>query len=160
MADSAQYLTLGLGPETFGIDIRGVREILDMQPVTRLPQAPDFLLGLIDVRGASFPVVDLRTKLGLASVEPTNATRIIIVDVPMSGRNVGVGFVADCVFEVAQLDPGGDEPPPEVGGQWQSRYISLIGRKEGAFVIVFDLERLMENDDPAALRGAVMQIAA
>ncbi len=112
MADkTAQYLTLGLGRETFGIDIRGVREILDMQPVTRLPQAPAFLLGLIDVRGASYPVVDLRAKLGLPPVDATNATRIIIVDVPMFGRSVGIGFVADCVFEVAQLDAGGTEPP-------------------------------------------------
>lgn len=156
---TAQYLTLGLDRETFGIDIRGVREILDMQPVTRLPHAPHFLLGIIDVRGVSYPVIDFRKKLGLPTVEPTSTTRIIIVDVPMQGRRIGIGFVADRVFEVTQLDDSAAETPPEVGGRWQTRYIESIGRKGGGFVIVFDLERLMENDDLATLAGNALQAA-
>ena len=89
MADTAQYLTLGLDQELFGIDIRNVREILDMRPISKLPHAPDFLLGMIDVRGAGYPIVDLRTKLGLPRAEPTEATRIIILDVPVNGRTMG-----------------------------------------------------------------------
>ena len=71
MAATSQYLTLGLAGETFGISIRNVREILDMRPISRLPHAPNFLLGMIDVRGRRYPIVDLRTKRGLPSVAAT-----------------------------------------------------------------------------------------
>jgi purine-binding chemotaxis protein CheW len=154
MADTAQYLTLGLDQELFGIDIRNVREILDMRPVSKLPHAPPFLLGMIDVRGTGYPIVDLRTKLGLERIEPTEATRIIILDVPVKGRTLGVGFVADRVFEVTGLDADHIEDAPDVGGRWQSRYIAGIGRKGEAFIVVFDLERLMETDDLSLLAGA------
>ena len=148
MADTPQYLTLGLDRELFGIDIRHVREILDMRPISRLPHAPDFLLGMTDVRGTGFPIVDLRTKLGLARIEPTEATRIIILDVPLKGRTLGVGLVADRVLEVTGLDEGQTEPAPDVGGRWHSTCIAGIGRKGDAFIVVFDLARLMEDDEP------------
>ena len=152
MAEMAQYLTLGLAGETFGISIRNVREILDMRPISRLPHAPHFLLGIIDVRGSGYPIVDLRLKLDLPSVATTEATRIIILDVPMNDRLVGVGFVADCVFEVTDIDENGIEPVPSVGGRWQSDYIAGIGRKGDKFVIIFDLARLMANAEMPAER--------
>lgn len=143
MTQNAQYLTLGIDGESFGIDIAHVREILDMRPISKLPHAPDFLLGMIDVRGTGFPIVDLRTKLGLPRVAPTEATRIIILDVPLDGRTLGVGFVADRVFEVTSLDSAQTDAPLDVGGRWQSHYIAGLGRKGEAFVIVLDLARLM-----------------
>src|SRR3569623_3539706 len=100
MAATSQYLTLGVAGDTFGISSRNVREILDMRPISRLPHAPHFLLGMIDVRGSGYPIVDLRLKLDLPSVPATAATRIIILDVPVEDRIVGVDFVAACVFEV------------------------------------------------------------
>ena len=151
---AAQYLTLGLDRETFGIPIAHVQEILDHRPVSALPQAPDFLLGMIDVRGRSYPVVDLRAKLGLAPAAPTPATRIILLDLPLRGRPTGVGVVADRVFEVTALDPGRMEDAPEVGGRWRADYIAGIGRKGDAFVVVFDLARLMAGDAPACLDAA------
>ena len=126
MAETSQYLTLGLAGETFGISIRNVREILDMRPISRLPHAPHFLLGMIDVRGSGYPIVDLRLKLDLPSTAATEATRIIILDVPVGDRLVGVGFVADCVFEVTDIDESSAEPAPEVGGRWKSDYIAGI----------------------------------
>jgi len=155
MAEIAQYLTLGLDGETFGIGIRNVREILDMRPISKVPHAPDFLLGMIDVRGTSFPIVDLRIKLDLPAVQATEATRIIILDVPMNDRFVGVGFVADRVFEVTGIDESKIEPPPVVGGRWKSDYLAGIGRKGDGFVMIFDLAKLMASsadvvDDVAA----------
>jgi purine-binding chemotaxis protein CheW len=145
MTEPAQYLTLGLAGETFGISIRNVREILDMRPISRLPHAPHFMLGMIDVRGSGYPIVDLRLKLDLPSVPATDATRIIILDVPIDDRIVGVGFVADCVHEVTDIDESAMEPVPSVGGRWQSDYIAGIGRKGDRFVIIFDLKRLMAH---------------
>jgi purine-binding chemotaxis protein CheW len=150
MAETAQYLTLGLAGETFGISIRNVREILDMRPISRLPHAPDFLLGMIDVRGSGYPIVDLRTKLNLPNVPATEATRIIILDVPTNDGLVGVGFVADCVFEVTDIDEREIKPPPSVGGRWQSDYLAGIGRKGDKFVIIFDLGRLMASAEMPA----------
>jgi purine-binding chemotaxis protein CheW len=152
MVETAQYLTLGLDGETFGISIRNVREILDMRPISKLPHAPDFLLGMIDVRGTGYPIVDLRVKLGLPRVPATEATRIIILDVPISGRIIGVGFVADCVFEVTDIDESQTVAAPSVGGRWQSDYLAGIGRKGERFVMLFDLARLMSGE--AAAFGA------
>ena len=151
MAETAQFLTLGLAGETFGISIRNVREILDMRPICRLPHAPHFLLGMIDVRGTGYPIVDLRLKLDLPSVEATDATRIIILDVPIEDHVVGVGFVADCVYEVTDIDEATIESVPSVGGRWKSGYIAGIGRKGDKFVIIFDRMRLMAHEGmPAA----------
>jgi len=146
MAKTAQYLTLGLDGETFGISIRNVREILDMRPISRLPHAPHFMLGMIDVRGSGYPIVDLRLKLDLPSVPATDATRIIILDVTVADKVVGVGFVADCVHEVTDIDESSMEAVPSVGGRWKSDYIAGIGRKGDRFVIIFDLKRLMAHE--------------
>lgn len=159
MTAISQYLTLGLAGETFGISIRNVREILDMRPISRLPHAPHFLLGMIDVRGNGYPIVDLRLKLDLPSVPPTDATRIIILDVPIEDRIVGVGFVADCVFEVTDIDESTTEPVPSVGGRWQSDYIARIGRKGDKFIIIFDLARLMSDAEMTAGREPEMEVA-
>lgn len=153
----AQYLTLGVDQERFGIDIGSVREILDMQAISRLPHAPPFLLGIIDVRGASYPVVDLRTKLGLPRQDPTNASRIIILDVPLGDRILGVGFVADRVYEVTGLAADSLKAPPEVGGQWNVRCVSGIGRKGDAFIFILDLAMIMA-EDASALSG--LRVAA
>jgi len=160
MVETAQYLTLGLDGETFGIGIRNVREILDMRPISKIPHAPNFLLGMIDVRGTSYPIVDLRIKLDLPSVPATEATRIIILDVPLGDRFVGVGFVADCVFEVTGIDESQIELPPSVGGRWKSDYLAGIGRKGDGFVIIFDLARLMASGNDAEDRTLSVAVAA
>jgi purine-binding chemotaxis protein CheW len=160
MAETTQYLTLGLDGETFGIGIRNVREILDMRPISKLPHAPNFLLGMIDVRGSSYPIVDLRIKLDLPAVPATEATRIIILDVPMGNRFVGVGFVAYCVFEVTGIDESQIEPPPTVGGRWKSDYLAGIGKKGDGFVIIFDLAKLMTSSQLAEGEAPATSAAA
>jgi purine-binding chemotaxis protein CheW len=147
MTDTTQYLTLGIDEEVFGIDIRNVREILDMRPISKLPHAPPFLLGMIDVRGAGFPIVDLRTKLHIPRIAATDATRIIVLDLKLKGRSLCVGFVADRVFEVTGLDGDQTTEAPDVGGRWETKFIAGIGRKGSSFVIILDLDRLMDSDD-------------
>jgi len=153
MSGNPQYLTLGIGPERFGLAIGHVREILDMRPVSRLPHAPAFLLGMIDVRGASFAVVDLRCKLGLPRAEPTDSTRIIIVSVALADRTLGIGLVADRVEEVTGLENETLEPPPEIGARWDRSCIAGIGRRNGGFVIILDVGALMGTDS-ALLPGS------
>ena len=159
MTETVQYLTLGLDGETFGIGVRDVREILDLRPIAKIPHAPDFLRGMIDVRGSSYPVLDLRTKLGLPPVAATEATRIVILDVAMAARSVGVGVLADCVYEVTGIDDAQIEPPPSVGGQWKSDYLAGIGRKpDGGFVMIFDLTKLLTSSN--LVQHATADVAA
>lgn len=147
MSSVWQYLTLGLDRETFGIDVEHVHEILDYRAPAALPHAPAFLVGMIDVRGQSYPVVDLRTKLGLPPQAPTPATRIILLNIPLPDRALRVGFVADRVIEVTELDRAEMEAAPDVGGHWRSSYIAGIGRKGEAFVIILDLARFMADTE-------------
>jgi purine-binding chemotaxis protein CheW len=143
MAESAQYVTLGVANERFAVPVERVREILQMQPIARMPNAPACFLGMIDVRGQGVPVVDLRLKLGLEQGQDTDNTRIIVLQVALDGRELTLGLKTDRVFEVTELDDNHLELPPEIGTGWRSDCITGIGRRNGAFVTVFDLGRLL-----------------
>src|SRR5450432_684591 len=119
----AQYVTLGIDRELFAIPVEMVLEILDMREIFRVPDAPAHLAGLIDVRGRGVPVIDLRVKLGLPAAAVTEGTRIMVLEVPVTGRQLVLGLVADRVYEVAPLDDGRLEPPPEIGSRWHCDYI-------------------------------------
>lgn len=151
--DGRQYVTMGIDGEIFAAEVERVREILDMRPVSRIPNAPAFLMGMIDVRGQGVVVIDLRVKLGLPAVAPTDDTRIVVTEIDVAGHTRPMGLVADTVFEVTPLEEQTLEPPPEVGIRWRSDYIRGIGRRGGAFVIIFDLARLFSADE-IALAGA------
>jgi purine-binding chemotaxis protein CheW len=144
-----QFVTLGIDREIFAVPVETVLEILDMRELFRMPDAPAWLAGLIDVRGRSVPVIDLRVKLGLPAAAVTEGTRIMVLEVPISGRQLVLGLVADRVYEVAPLDAGRLEPPPDIGTKWRSEYIRGVGRRGERFVVVFDLGRLFESDEPA-----------
>ncbi|MGD0106266.1 MAG: chemotaxis protein CheW [Rhodopila sp.] len=147
----AQFVILGIDREVFAVPVETVVEILDMRQMFRVPDAPAHLAGLIDVRGRGVPVIDLRVKLGLPAAAPTETTRIMVLEVPLAGRQLVLGLIADRVFEVAPLDNGRIEPPPDIGTRWRSDYIQGVGRRGESFVIVFDLAHLFMSDDPAFL---------
>ena len=156
MGEIAQYVTLGIDREVFAIPVEHVREILDMRQIARLPHAPDCLLGIIDVRGRGIPVIDLRAKLGLPAAAVTPSTRILVLDVEVEGRALLLGLVADRVFEVTGLDGDGVEPPPEIGRKWRSECIRGVGRRRDAFVVVFDIPKLIAADTPDLLAGDLL----
>lgn len=154
MAESAQYVTLGVGDERFALPVERVREILQMQPIARMPNAPACFLGMIDVRGQGVPVVDLRLKLGFEKGVDTETTRIIVLQVMVGGRELTLGLKTDRVFEVTGLDGNHLEPPPEIGTSWSTKCITGIGRRNGAFVTVFDLDCLFAASDVAVMERA------
>jgi len=153
MAETHQYLTFGIGRECFALPVEKVREILDMAPISRLPNAPAYVLGLTDVRGAGLLILDLRLKFGLPAAAATNRTRIIVVDAAIDGEQTGLGLVADCVFAVSDLSGGELKPPPTIGSRWRADYVIGVGREGAEFVVVLDLDRLIEMDDLAATGG-------
>lgn len=149
MAENAQYVTLGIAGETFAAPVGRVQEILEVQPISRIPNAPASFLGMIDVRGQGVPVIDLRMKLGLEAASDTVNTRILVLRVHMDGRELILGLKADRVFEVTALDNTVLEQPPQIGVRWSSELITGVGRRNGAFVTVLDLERLFGSADLA-----------
>lgn len=151
IAAADKFVTLGVGREVFAIGVDAVREILDLQPMAALPNAPPFLMGIIDVRGEAVPIISLRRKLGLAADVPTEYSRVLVTEVAAADRQLLLGLVADHVFEVTELDENGIVAVPEIGIRWRSDYIRAIGRRSGQFVIVFDLGKLFSSEEAALL---------
>ncbi len=150
-AAEGQFVTLGIDREVFAVPVETVLEILDMRQASRVPEAPPYMLGLIDLRGRSVPVLDLRVKLGLPAIPATETTRILVLEVTISGRPLVFGLVADRVIEVMALSAGEIEPAPDIGTRWRSDYILGVGHRDGRFVIIFNLSRLFSEEDTAAL---------
>lgn len=147
MQPGTNLVTLGLGAEIFAVPVACVIEILAMRDLFLVPDGPDFLAGLADVREQAVPVIDLRRKLSLPAVEATHQTRIIVLEVTVGGRKLAVGLIADRVIEVITLAADRIGPPPDVGGTWKADYIAGIGRHGAGFVIVFAMERLFSHDE-------------
>lgn len=149
-----QFVTLGLGREVFAVPVQAVREILDMRPMTAIPEAPAYFGGLIDVRGESIPVIDLRRKLGLPEAAASENTRILVTSVAGADRELVLGLVADRVIEVIALETTSVEAAPDIGVRWRSDYIRGIGRNGQGFVIILDLARLFATEQRMYLGDA------
>ncbi|WP_421952079.1 chemotaxis protein CheW [Pelagibacterium sp.] len=143
MAEQIQYVTLGVAKEIFAAPVATVQEILDMLPIARLPRAPENLLGMIDVRGKGVPVLDLRLTLGMAPADDTENTRIVVLTIKGSDGPVTLGLRTDKVFEVTVLDTETLDPAPAVSAGWSGHCIAGIGRRNGNFVTVLDLDGLL-----------------
>ena len=141
----AQYVTLGASGEVFGAPVDKVQEILDARPIARLPQMPPHMLGIIDVRGRTIPVVDLRRALGFDGAEDTGNTRILVISVAGADGPTTLGVRTDRVFEVTGLDGDGLEPPVSAGAQATTGCVAGIGRRNGGFVTVLDFDRLLQG---------------
>jgi purine-binding chemotaxis protein CheW len=150
---TSSYVTLGVGDEVFGVDVAIVREILAYRTAVHLPNAPPFLVGVVDVRGCTVPVIALRLKLGLPAASITDDSRILVLEIDVEGRQLVVGLLADRVFEVAEFELDALEAAPDVGVRWKSEYIRGIGRLRGDFVIIFDMEHLLSSADVASLQS-------
>jgi purine-binding chemotaxis protein CheW len=151
-ASEAQFVTFSLGNEIFAVPVEVVREILDHEEPFRIPHGPDYLLGLRDVRGQGVPVIDLRLRLGMSATEKTPHTRILVLDVPVEGRVLALGLVADRVYEVVPFQREQIETAPDIGIRWRSDYIAGVVRRDGGFVVIIDLARLF-SDSGSALAG-------
>lgn len=146
MAGFSQYVTLGVADELFAAPVERVQEILELRPIAKLPRSPGNLLGMIDLRGQGIPVLDLRRTLGMEEAPDTHNTRIIVLKVKArnSAEDVTLALKADRVFEVTVLDSEALDPAPEVGVSWSVQAIAGIGRRNGAFVTVLDLDALFK----------------
>ena len=148
-----QLVVFDLADEAYGVDISSVREIIRMQEITRVPRAPDYVEGVINLRGRVIPVVDLRKRFGFTVTEWTKDTRIVVIDI---GKQ-DIGVVVDAVNEVLRLSAGAVEPPSSVITTVESEYLVGIAKLESRLIILLDLEQAlsaMENDAVSESKAA------
>jgi len=142
-----QYLTFKLADEVFALDITKVREVLDFTTVTNVPRTPDFMRGVINLRGSVVPVVDLRLKFGMTRTESSVNTCIIITEVTVDNDTTVLGALADSVQEVLDLEPGSIAPAPKIGTKLRTEFITGMGRREDRFIIILDIDKVFSSDE-------------
>ena len=152
ITETGQYLTFRLDSETFALDITKVREVLDFTTVTKVPQTPDFMMGVINLRGSVVPVVDMRLKFRMSKTEATVNTCIIIVEIELDGEITVLGALADSVQEVLELDPDQIEPPPRIGTRLKTQFIRGMGHRDNQFIIILDIDKVFSAEELAVAR--------
>jgi purine-binding chemotaxis protein CheW len=142
ITETTQYLTFKLEEELFALDIGKVREVLDFTTITKVPRTPDYMRGVINLRGSVVPVVDLRLKFGMVKAEKTVNTCVIIVEVELGGEKVVMGAMADAVQEVLDLEPDQIEPAPRIGTRLNTDFIKGMGKHADQFIIILDIDKV------------------
>ncbi|HEY3277242.1 MAG TPA: chemotaxis protein CheW [Syntrophorhabdaceae bacterium] len=145
--ETRQYLTFNLGDESFALDVANVREILEFTSVTKVPQTPEFMRGVINLRGSVVPVMDMRVKFNLAVGEKTVHTCIIVVEVTIGEETTVLGALVDSVQEVFELEPGQIEPAPKIGTGLKTDFIKGMGKRDDRFIIILDIDRLFSEEE-------------
>lgn len=150
MDDEQQLVVFELSGESYGVDIGAVNTIIRMQDITEIPRSPEFVEGVINLRGSIIPVIDLRMRFGLPQGEATKASRIVVVEA------VGqmIGLVVDAVTETMRLADGSIEPPSPIVTSVDSEYVRGVGKLENRLVILLDLDKVLSSSDVETLRSA------
>lgn len=151
-----QYLTFKLDDEIFGLSIGKVREVLDFTTVTRIPQTPDYMRGVINLRGSVVPVIDLHHKFGMSETEKTVNTCIVIAEIKLDGEVTVLGALADSVQEVIDLEPDQIEPAPKVGTKLNTTFIKGMGKQGEHFVILLDIDNIFSVDEVVSMQSAAI----
>ncbi len=142
-SEDQQYLTFNLADEYYGVDILKVQEIKGYTTVTRIPNTPDYLKGVLNLRGTIVPIVDLRMKFGMGTTDPTPFTVMVVVNV----RNRIMGFMVDAVSDVLDLNARNIQPPPELGSAVDITFVAGIGNANDRLVTLLDIDRVLTEDE-------------
>lgn len=153
ITEPTQFLTFHLGSEVFAVEIARVREVLEYTKVTKVPRTPDFMLGVINLRGSVVPLVDMRAKFSMPQTKPTVNTCFIIMEVMTEeGSQTVVGAMADSVREVFELQPDNVEKPPKIGTKLRADYLRGMGKHEGKFIMILDTDKIFSAQELRAVR--------
>jgi purine-binding chemotaxis protein CheW len=149
-----KYLTFTLDKEEYGISILKIKEIIGMMPITSVPQTPDFVKGVINLRGKVIPVLDLRLRFGMAGIDYTERTCIIVVEIIGQAGTVMIGIVVDAVSEVLNIKGEDIEETPTFGTRLNTDYILGMAKIEGGVKILLDIDRVLSAEEIAVLEKA------
>ena len=155
-----QYLAFSLGGETFAMDIRSIREVIQFGGITEVPLMPPFIRGVINLRGSVVPVIDLQARLGKPPAVPGKKTCIVIFHALRDGERVELGLLVDAVSAVVEIAAQQIEAPPAFGNAVRREFILGLGKVAGRFVIILDPEKALDVDDMAELVGQAQSEAA
>jgi len=150
---TTQYLTFTLAEEVFAVDVDRVREILEITNITKVPQVPDFMRGVINLRGCVVPVLDLRLKFGMAETAQTVNTCIIVVEVEMDGEKIVLGALADSVQEVIEMERSQIEAAPHIGTHLKTDFLKGMGKHDNRFVMILDIDKVFSGNELVAVSG-------
>ncbi len=144
-----QFVSFVLATETFCVEVARTREILNLIPITKVPQTPAYMLGVINLRGQVVPVVDMRLKLGMSSGAHTENSCIIVLEILCGEEHVVVGALADAVREVLDITDEQIEPAPRIGTRLNTEFIQGMGKVDDQFLIILDVDKVFNADDVA-----------
>jgi len=148
-----QYLTFMLSGKTYGLDILNIKEIIEYGELTEVPLTPDFITGVINLRGSVVPVVDLSRRFTGESIKPGKRTSIIILEVENSDLKIEIGITVDIVNEVLDVNASEVEPPPALGNQIKTDFISGMAKVDGKFLILLNVENVLSIDELSVIGG-------
>ena len=142
-SDEHRFLTFNLGEELYGVDILKVQEIKGYTKFTKIPNTPDYIKGVLNLRGTIVPIVDLRMKFGMGVMEPSSFTVVVVVNV----RNRVMGFLVDAVSDVLDLNAKDIQPPPELGSLVDITFVAGIGNSNGCLVTLLNIDRVLTDEE-------------
>lgn len=156
----AQYLGFHVAGEEYGVGILRVKEILEYDTVTRVPNTPPSIRGVINLRGSVVPVVDLAVKLGLPESPITRRTCIVVVEVGTEGERAVLGVIADAVSQVIDLSPEDIDPPPAFGPRVHVDYLLGMGKSQKKLILLLDIDRVLSTEELIAASSETLEAAA
>lgn len=142
-----QYLTFSLSDELYALEVSKVKEVLEYQSITRVPKTPEYMRGVINVRGGIVPIVDLRLKFNLPAMERTVDTCIIVLEIALNNETITVGTIADNVHEVIEVQPENIEPTPRIGTRLDTDFIEGIGKNEDRFLVILNIDKILTAEE-------------
>ncbi|MBN1524094.1 MAG: chemotaxis protein CheW [Spirochaetales bacterium] len=150
------YLTFTLGDEQYAVLVGKAREVLELSNITKVPRTPEFMRGVINLRGSVVPVCDIRLKFGMSITEKTIDTRIVVMEIALEGDTTILGILADSVQEVIELDENNIEPPPKIGTSISTDFILGMGKRNDDFIIILDIEKVFSQKEIEQMKEAGM----
>ncbi|TCO06824.1 chemotaxis protein CheW [Natronoflexus pectinivorans] len=150
------YLSFRLGEEIFALHVSKVHKILEVTNITEVPRSPDYMKGVINLRGNVLPVVDARVKFGMSPIEKTKSTSILVTEINVGGEDVMVGLMVDGVHSVLKLESEDLLPPPNIGNRYRSEFISNMARVKDKFFIVLNMDAVFSSEDQVSIKELSM----
>jgi purine-binding chemotaxis protein CheW len=152
------YLTFKLGEEIFGANVSKVLNILEMTKITKVPKAPNYMKGVINLRGAVLPLIDTRIKFDMPETEYTTNTCILVLDIDLNGDTVHVGALVDSVQEVIEIDDDQIQPPPSIGSKYRSEFIEGMAKINDEFIMLLNMDLIFSTNELSLLKDSTGEI--
>lgn len=156
---SKQYLTFTLANEVYGLEVSSTREVVDYTVITPIPKTPDWIRGVLNLRGNVIPVLDLKLRLGMGTTERTKNACILILEIELDGESMVMGVLADSVQEVLEIETSQIEPPPRFGAKVSTAYIRGMGRRAEGLFIILDIDRVFSTREVELAADCAQQAA-